>query len=78
MNKNYDKVFSNEEVFLDYSIWEKCLFIDCKIQIEYGIFSLNECEFRNCKLELFGKANNISKVILLFYPNAFPIVEKHD
>ncbi len=74
MQKIVGKIFKDESVHLDFTHYEGCIFKNCDIHLEHGIFRLKDNEFDNCKLHFHGVASNIAKVIKVFYPDAFPIV----
>lgn len=42
------KTFKGQEIFLDFTVWRKCNFVDCKIVVEYGIFKIQDDDFVNC------------------------------
>ena len=67
MNTIEGKTFRDQLIDLDFTIWEKCSFIDCTIHISYGIFKLRNCDFSNCKLSLRGAAGTVAKLIKLFF-----------
>jgi hypothetical protein len=69
MQKIVGRIFKNEKINLDFSAYEKCTFINCEIYTDYGIFGLVNCDFSNCKLSLGNPANNIARLIKLFYPD---------
>lgn len=69
MEKVIGKTFQNTDVFLDYSDYEKCNFINCTIHTDSGIFRLVNCDFTNCRLDMGTQARNIALLIKLFYPD---------
>ncbi|GAH53944.1 unnamed protein product, partial [marine sediment metagenome] len=48
---------------------------NCNIVVEYGILSLKDCEFNDCRLTVKGPAENIIKIAKLFFPQ-IPIIER--
>jgi len=64
-----EKIFRNEDIYLDGHSWKRCLFYNCNIIIERGEYDLIECEFHSCRLTLRGNAIAIAKVLKLFYPD---------
>jgi hypothetical protein len=69
MEKIVGRTFKNEFVNLDFSSYEKCSFVGCTIHTDYGIFRLVNCDFSNCKLDLGIPAQNMAKLIKLFFPD---------
>jgi len=67
LEKIIGETFRNETVNLDFTAYEKCSFINCTIHTHYGIFSLIGCVFTDCKLSLGGPAENVAKLIKLFF-----------
>ncbi len=73
MEKIIGRTFRDEVVHLDFSIYEKCSFINCVLHTETGHFSLKDSDLVNCNISLGGQARNIALFIKMFYPN-LPIV----
>ena len=69
LEKIVGRTFRSETVNLDFSAYERCNFIDCTIHSDYGIFRLVECDLQNCKLSLGGPAENIARLIQMFFPD---------
>jgi hypothetical protein len=69
MEKVVGKTFRNERINLDYSIYERCSFINCELVTESGIFSLANNDLSGCRLNLGGAARNIAMLIKMFYPD---------
>jgi len=42
------KSFKNQEVFMDFTIWRKCNFLDCKLVVQYGILQIEKNDFIRC------------------------------
>ncbi len=73
MNVFEEKVFIGQRVRLDYSRWANCIFKECEIVIWTGMFELNGCEFTDCKLTLKGEAQNIARLMYVFFPDKIPL-----
>ena len=69
MNKVEGATFRNQHIDLDFTHWEKCLFINCTIYTTYGIFKLINNDFSNCKLSLAGPAETVARLIRGFFPD---------
>jgi hypothetical protein len=69
MDKIVGRTFRNEFVNLDFSDYEKCSFLNCTIHTDYGLFRATNCDFSNCKLDLGIPAQNIARLIKLFFPD---------
>lgn len=69
MEKIVGRTFRNQNVNLDFSDYEKCSFVGCTIHTDYGTFRLVNCDFSDCKIDLGGPAQNMSKLLRLFFPN---------
>jgi len=67
MNKVENQSFVNEFVLLDFSLYINCKFKDCTIHTDTGYFGLQGCTFDNCKLSLGKPAENIGRLIKLFF-----------
>lgn len=74
MNVVEEKVFVGQRVRLDYSRWVNCVFRECEIEAWTGIFELNGCDFTNCKLILKGEAQNVARLMYIFYPDKIPLI----
>lgn len=74
MNVFEEKVFVGQKVRLDYSRWVSCIFQKCEIVIWTGIFELDGCEFVDCKLILKGEAQNMARLMYVFFPDKIPLV----
>jgi hypothetical protein len=60
------KVFTNEDIMLDFNRWRNCTFRNCNIIVKYGEFDLVSCNFDKCRLTLNGNAVAVMKVCELF------------
>lgn len=69
MNRVIGRTFRNEVIELDFTIWEKCVFVNCTIHSTYGIFGLKDNDFSNCKLSLDGQALTVARLLHLFFPD---------
>ena len=67
MNKIEGAKFENEFVNIDFSIYVKCDFNNCTIHTSVGYFGLEGCSFKDCRLSLGKPANNVAKLIKLFF-----------
>ena len=72
MNHEIDKAFEGQKIYLDYTIWERCTFLDCEIIVEYGMYHLKSCDFVRCNLTLTGRAMRVAKIMYLFFPDKVP------
>ena len=73
MNVVEEKVFVGQSVRLDYSRWINCIFNECEIVIWTGIFEVDGCEFTGCKLILKGEAQNVARLMYVFFPDKIPL-----
>jgi len=69
MEKVIGRTFRNERIPIDYSIYERCTFVNCELYTESGVFSLVNNDLSGCKLNLGGAARNIAVLIKMFYPD---------
>ena len=76
MDKVEGKTFRDEFIDLDFTHWEKCSFINCKIHTTYGIFKLMNNDFSDCKLSLSGPAETIARLIQEFFKDRPIFFEK--
>ena len=49
--KRENETHQNKTIYLDFNQWNNCLFENCRIMIEYGMFSLVKCTFHSCGFE---------------------------
>ena len=45
--------FTNQEIKLDFTILEKWRFRNCTIMVQHGEYDLVNCQFYDCRLNLF-------------------------
>lgn len=76
MNKIEGATFENEFVDIDFSTYVKCRFQNCTIHTSAGYFGLEGCSFKDCRLSLGKPADNIARLIKLFFENRPIIFEK--
>ncbi len=75
MNVVEEKVIVGQRVRLDYSRWVNCIFKTCQIEVWTGIFELDGCDFREgCTLHLIGEAQNVARLMYIFYPDKIPLI----
>lgn len=74
MNIVKEKVFLGERVRLDYSKWVNCVFKECELEIWTGIFEIHGCEITGCKLTLKGEAQNVARLMYMFFPDKIPLI----
>jgi len=46
------KTFENETVYIDFKIWENCMFENCRLVAEYGFFAITGCSLTKCHFEV--------------------------
>jgi hypothetical protein len=64
MAKFQDCTFENSTVVLDGNEHIKCKFINSRIIITRGNFTLDQCSFDGCNFEFGGEAANIRNIVL--------------
>jgi len=69
-----EKIFVNQDVYLDGHSWNKCTFKNCNIIVERGDFDAVNCTFDSCRLTAKGGAIAILKIAKGFFPQ-IPIKE---
>jgi len=74
MNREFAQVFENQDIYLDFTAWEECHFMGCNIIVNYGIFHLERCQFKGCRLTLSGHAENVAKLMYIFFPDKIPLI----
>lgn len=74
MNVVEEKAFIDQRIRLDYSRWVNCVFKGCEIVAITGDFELIGCDFQNCKLILEGEAQNVARLMYIFYPDKIPLI----
>ena len=74
MNREVDEVFEDQKIYLDYTIWERCHFLNCEIIVEYGMYHLRDCSFSSCELRLIGRAMNVARTMYIFFPDKIPLI----
>jgi len=42
------RTFKDQEIFMDFTIWKKCNFVNCKLIVEYGVFKIHNDDFIKC------------------------------
>ena len=63
-----NRVFKNEEIFLDGHEFEDCVFRGCTIYYRGGGFSLlGHCDFTDCNFHLIGQAQNTARFLSMLY-----------
>ncbi len=64
MAKFEDCTFEKSTVVLDGNVHIRCRFINSRIVVTKGNFSLNDCSFDSCSFEFGGEAANIRNLVL--------------
>ena len=57
-------VYQGTTVVLDGSEYRQCKFLNCRVVVTRGNFSLHDCEFDGCNFEFGGEAENIKALVL--------------
>lgn len=42
------RTFKGQEVFMDFTVWRKCNFVNCRLIVEYGMFKIQDNDFVGC------------------------------
>lgn len=74
MDKIVGRTFKNERITLDFTEYERCTFVNCEVHVEYGITSVVNCDFSDCKLSLGGPAATVARIMKLFFPQV-PLIK---
>jgi len=64
MAKFVDCTFQGTTVVLDGNEYLRCQFLQARIVLTRGNFSLRECKFDGCHFEFGGEAANIKEVLM--------------
>jgi hypothetical protein len=67
VEKVIGRTFKDDTIFLDFSYYEKCSFINCTLVIEYGFFHLIDNDFSNCRLSMRGPAETIARFLQAWF-----------
>ncbi len=59
-----DCILSGQTVILDGNEYNGCKFINSKIIVTRGNYSLKNCRFSGCNFEFGGEAANIKKLVM--------------
>ena len=74
MSQFVDCTFQGSTVVLDGNEYSRTHFIQCRIVITRGNFSLIECSFDTCNFEFGGEAENIRSLVLgLIHQSQTPV-----
>jgi membrane protein implicated in regulation of membrane protease activity len=65
-----NKVFQDQDVFIDGHSWTNCKFIHCNIILERGDFDLIQPHFDGCTLTVRGPAEGILRLERAWFPRA--------
>jgi len=76
MAKFQDCTFNNSTVVLDGNEHIKCKFINSRIVITRGNFTLDQCSFDGCNFEFGGEAANIRNIVLSLINQPKPQTER--
>lgn len=64
MSQFTECAFQGTTVVLDGNEYSKCKFLNSRIVVTRGNFSLRDCEFDGCNFEFGGEAENIRSLVL--------------